>query len=351
MTEALIPHDPRIVTSELAPVEGRIGPEPEDFVVDEIPLFAPTGDGEHLYVQVKKRRWTTPDAIQRVARAAGVNPRDVGSAGMKDKHAVTTQWLSLPARVPSVDSWDLPEGIEVVAVTRHTHKLRTGLLAGNRFRIRLEVSGAGALERASAICARIAEQGLPNYFGGQRFGRGGQNLERAQKWAAGGERNSRSRFFDKLLPSVLQAEVFNRFLTLRLEAGLGRLTAGDVVRLGTSNSLFVVENAAAEQPRLERREIALTGPVLGPKMLQAKGAVLELELTAARELGLDREVLQGWRKVAPGTRRDLVVFPEGLAVTGDGPTALWLDFTLPAGSYATQLVRELIRGPHLDPER
>jgi tRNA pseudouridine13 synthase len=245
----------------------------------------------------------------------------------------------------------LPDGISVVAVKRHTHKLRTGLLAGNRFRIRLQASEPDALDRARAICAVIAERGLPNYFGGQRFGRGGQNLARAMAWASGGAgAGRRSRFFDKLLPSVLQAEVFNRFLTRRLEAGLDRLLPGDVVRLGASNSVFVVEDPEAERPRLERREIALTGPILGPKTLRAKGQVLELEIEAAHTVGLDDAVLDGWRKVAPGTRRDLVVFPDGLGVEAvDG--ALHLGFSLPAGSYATQLLRELTRGPHLDTER
>src|SRR5690242_3636784 len=113
MSESRVPHEPRILTADLPAVGGRIGPEPEDFQVDELPLFPHSGDGEHLYVQIKKRRWTTPDAIQRIARAAGVNPRDVGSAGMKDKYAVTTQWLSLPASAGSSESWELPDGISV----------------------------------------------------------------------------------------------------------------------------------------------------------------------------------------------------------------------------------------------
>src|SRR5262249_43071472 len=156
------------------------------FRVDEIPAYAASGSGEHLYVRVQKRELTTPELVRRLARAAGVDARDVGYAGLKDKHAVTSQWLSFPAQAAPPEGWELPPGVELLEVSRHGNKLRTGHLAGNRFSIALVGGGAGAAERARAIADALLARGLPNYFGAQRFGRGGANLELARSWLADG---------------------------------------------------------------------------------------------------------------------------------------------------------------------
>jgi tRNA pseudouridine13 synthase len=339
-------YEPGFSTGDLAAVGGSIGPEPEHFVVDELPEFPLSGAGEHLYVRIEKRNLTTQQALEAVARAARVNPRDVGSAGMKDKHAVTTQWLSLPASGAPVESWQLPEGVRVLEHTLHDRKLRTGQLAGNRFRIRLTAVPEGGLARARAVLARLAEQGLHNYFGAQRFGIGGANLPRALRWLdAPDRRDPRARFHRKLYPSVLQSEAFNRFLALRAEHGLGRLLAGDVVRLDGSRSVFVVEDAEREQRRLAARDIHLTGPLPGPRTRKAAGLVAELEARALAEAGLGPDQLARLGRFVDGTRRDLVVDVSDATVSEPVPGELELVFSLPAGSYATQLVRELTRAP------
>lgn len=346
-------HEPPLFSADLPAVGGAIGEHPEDFVVDEILDWPLEGAGEHLWVRIEKRLLNTQDAIEIIARAAGVRARDVGSAGMKDKHAITTQWLSLPGSAAAPGTWQLPDSLRVVEATRHPRKLRTGQLAGNRFTIRLVGVPDGGADRALPIAARLRECGLPNHFGAQRFGIQGANLGRAVEWLASGARadRKRGRFYTKLYPSVIQSEIFNRYLTLRSALGLGQLMAGEVVRLDGSGSVFVVDDPAREQPRLEARDIHLTGPLPGPKMRRATGPALDLEERALAEAGIDPQLLEALGRFADGTRRDLTVFPGDLSVSEPAPGQLLLSFFLPAGSYATELVRELTRAPFFAPRQ
>jgi tRNA pseudouridine13 synthase len=337
------PYRPPFFTQDLPGTGGAIGPEPEDFRVDEIPAYAPGGEGEHRYVRIEKRLLTTPEAVKIVADAAGVDARDVGYAGLKDKHAVTTQWVSLPKKSRPVEEWSLPERLKVLEASFHTNKLRTGHLTGNHFSIALTGVEAGALDRAHAICERVRALGLPNYFGSQRFGRDGDNLGRALGFFRGGARQRLNGFLLKLYPSVVQSEVFNRYVTLRYEAGIDRLFAGEIVRLEGSGATFLVEDAEIEGPRHARGEIHVTGPMIGPKMRAASGRPLELELEAARRAGVDEAILSTLGRFAPGARRDVVVHPRALQIASDGAPRLRVDFTLPAGSYATILIREFTR--------
>lgn len=342
MTDASIPHVPPFWTSALPGVGGRIGPREDDFVVEEIPAYAPSGSGEHWYVRVQKRGQNTRDAALALARAARVSERDIGYAGMKDKHAVTTQWFSLPGSAAPPDTWSLPEGLCLLEVSRHANKLRTGHLRGNRFRIALVETTA--LEGARALLDHLSRRGLPNYFGPQRFGQEGRNLAEALAWLRGETRlpRSRERFLTKLYPSVVQAEVFNRYVTRRLSLGSDALIAGEVVRIEGSSAHFVVEDVERETPRHSAGEIRLTGPLPGPKLRRGAGRALELEQEAAREAGVGETELDALAPHAPGTRRDVLVFPTAVSVEAVADR-LVLGFELPAGSYATEVVRELSR--------
>ncbi len=339
------PHEPSFATLDLPSVGGSLGTAPEDFRVEEVPAYLPSGEGEHVYVQVEKRSLTTPELVQRLARAAEVEPRDIGYAGLKDKHAVTTQWLSLPGKARAVKEWELPDGVRVLAESRHNNKLRTGHLSGNRFRIALVGVDADALERARVLKSALLERGLPNYFGAQRFGRGGENLARAVAWIQGGGRARLSSFLLKLYPSVVQSEIFNRYLSRRRELDLSVLRAGEIVRLEGSSATFLVEDVEREQPRLAAREIHLTGPLPGPKQRPASGAPLELEGEVIAGLELSAQALDVLGRFAPGARRDLLVTPTDFEVEADGADRLVLSFGLPPGSYATVLIRELSRSP------
>ncbi|HMJ11159.1 MAG TPA: tRNA pseudouridine(13) synthase TruD, partial [Polyangiaceae bacterium] len=206
---------------------------------------------------------------------------------------------------------------------------------------------ADALGRTERLLAILRQKGLPNYFGVQRFGYGGQNLARAVDWLGrggrGGGRNTR--FLRKLYPSVVQSEIFNRYLTRRLAQGDLELLTGDVVRLNGSSAVFLVEDREQELPRFASGDIHLTGPMIGPKMREAAGVPLELERAVTAELELGEAELSLLGAMAAGTRRDLIVRIDDLDVDRLDDGSLVLQFTLPSGSYATQLVRELTRTP------
>lgn len=342
-------HTPPVAHPDLPPVGGRVGPDPEDFLVDEVPAYAASGKGEHQYLRVQKRLLTTPELLRRVARACGVQERDIGYAGLKDKYAVTTQWLSVCTKTPLTPTLDLGPGAAVLEVGRHDNKLRTGHLIGNRFTITLVGVHEQALERAQAIAAQLRREGLPNYFGAQRFGHGGRNLTDAISWLARGGR-SRNRFEQKLFPSVVQAEVFNRYLSARLALGAQQLIEGEVVRLEGAGATFRVDDVATEQPRFAARDLHLTGPMPGPKLRPAASTALALEQRISADLGLDESLLEALGRHAPGTRRDLFAPLEDLsveAVTDRAAPALRLAFTLPAGGYATEVLRQLTHEPFL----
>jgi tRNA pseudouridine13 synthase len=344
----LAPHEPAVMHPELPALDAAIGPTVLDFVVDEIPLYAASGAGEHVYVRVEKRGFTTPAMVRAVTRAAGVDERDVGYAGLKDKHAVTRQWLSLPNKARPPSEWQLPEGIAVVEQTRHANKLRTGHLLGNRFGITLVTPDAGALEKATAIAELLKVSGVYNYFGGQRFGRRGDGLRQAMVWLREGAKlHGMPRFLTKLYPSVIQAEVFNRYFTARRALGLDRLIAGEVVRLDQAGAMFSVEDVERESPRLTSGDIHLTGPIFGPKARPTSAEAAALELSLIEELGLSADDRDKLARLAPGTRRDLIAPITDLRLEWAGVGRLLLEFSLPSGSYATEVVRQFTRSAFL----
>lgn len=332
-----------LATADLPSTGGAIGPDPDDFQVDEVPLYVASGSGEHLYVRIEKRDLTTRDAVHRIALASGIRERDIGTAGMKDKHAVTRQWISLPARdARPVEGWALGDGLAVLEVSRHGNKLRTGHLRGNRFTIRLAGVLPDAEVRARAILDAVEASGLANYFGTQRFGRDGDNVASALAWLDAEIAGHRAPPFQrKLYPSVLQAEVFNRYAISRIAEGLSLPLSGEVVRLQGTGSHFVVDDPGGELPRWKARDILPTGPMIGPKMRSATGAAHALEERAAETLRLDADRRAGLGRFADGTRRDLLVWPEDVSLSSPSSSSLEVSFFLPSGSYATELVREL----------
>jgi tRNA pseudouridine13 synthase len=278
-----------------------------------------------------------------------MNERDVGYAGLKDKYAVTTQWLSLAIKTPISTELELGEGVKILAVTRHDNKLRTGHLLGNRFTITLTGVHEQAYERATQIADRLRNEGLPNYFGAQRFGHAGRNLPDAISWLGRGGRG-RNRFEQKLFPSVVQSELFNRYLSARVALGLTQLINGEVVRLEGAGAMFRVDDLEKEQPRFAARDLHLTGPMIGPKMRPAAADALALEQRLTAELGLDEAMLGALGREAPGTRRDLFAPLQDLsidAVTDRSEPGLRLSFTLPSGGYATEVLRQLTHEPFL----
>ncbi|MFC4425798.1 tRNA pseudouridine(13) synthase TruD [Deinococcus navajonensis] len=316
---------------------GTLRREPGDFRVEELPAYAPAGEGEHLYLHLEKVGHTTAHVLRELSTQLGVRDRDIGVAGLKDRHAVTRQWISLPAKVESRLSEFEMEGVQVLETSRHGNKLGLGHLRGNRFVVR--VRGApGQHEQAAAVLAELVGLGVPNYFGPQRFGVGGLNAEEGLR-VLRGESRLRDPRVRRFLTTSVQSMIFNRFLSLRLERGLfAALVSGDMAKKHDTGGVFLVEDAAAESPRAERGEVSATGTLFGRKVKPLTQDAGALEAEALADFGLSPDVFSSRR----GDRRLTRVFPEDALVTPeeDGFTVA---FALPKGSFATSVLREIMK--------
>jgi tRNA pseudouridine13 synthase len=340
------PVDLPYLTAELPGTGGTLRTTPEDFCVDEEPAYAAKGEGDHVFVRLEKRGLTTQMAVERIAKALNVKPRDIGVAGMKDRHAVTRQWISLPPPVqPEAASALVLEDVTILEVVRHPHKLRTGHVRGNRFVLRVRGVVDDAVARAEAILARLAQPpGAPNWYGEQRFGRDGDNAERGRA-IVNGEGFPRDRKLARLLVSALQSELFNRWLVARMADGLyATVIAGDVLHK-VGGGMFTTEDPAIDTPRLVAGEIVLTGPMFGDTMRAPPDGTLAAEREAAilAAGGLARDSFASVRAIAEGTRRDATIQVSSPTVIQLDNAGIEVAFSLPGGAYATAVMRELMK--------
>lgn len=316
---------------------------PEDFIVEEVLAFTPEGEGEHVYLQIEKRGANTAWVAAELAKRAGVAPMAVSFAGLKDRHAVTRQWFSVQVPGRELDPAALADfpGVQVLTQTRHRGKLRRGAIRANRFQLRLRPIDGAPQPEAAALDARLAlirQHGVPNAFGEQRFGRSGDNVERARKVFAG-LRVRREEY--GILLSAARSEIFNQVLAerLRLDAWAQPLD-GEVWGLDGSHSIFgPVELDPVLRERHARHDIHPTGPLWGAGELRSSGSVREIEQRVAEAHTELCRGLEGAR--LEQERRALRLLPAELA-GGLDSAGLWLNFALPAGSYATVLLRELV---------
>jgi tRNA pseudouridine13 synthase len=338
-TLASVPH----LSEDVPPVAGELKREPEDFVVEELPAYLPSGQGEHLYVWVEKRGLNTHDAVTRLCERLGASREGAGYAGLKDKYAVTRQWLSFhTTATPSLEELS-SEGVRALEVGRHGNKLRTGHLRGNRFTIRLRDVPSEQDDRVETVLARLAAQGLPNYYGPQRFGIEGRNLHGAWSWIVAGGRAPGKPFLRKLFVSTLQSALFNAWLAERITAGtFASVLAGDVLRKEDSGGVFTSADATLDQPRVDSWEISATGPMFGAKMRSAESDALAIEAALLARFGVTQEQLARVSRAGEGTRRPLRARVSEIAQRREGAD-LVLSFTLPKGSYATVLIGELTK--------
>ncbi|MEL1265201.1 tRNA pseudouridine(13) synthase TruD [Pseudoxanthomonas putridarboris] len=325
-----------------APVlRARIRATPEDFFVEEIAGFAPTGEGEHLLLTVEKCGMNTAFAARRIAEWAGIAEVGVGYAGLKDRHAVTRQRFSvhLPKRVAPDLAALQSDDMKVLESTWHNRKLPRGALAGNRFVLTLRDVVGDATTIESRL-RQIVAHGLPNWFGEQRFGRDGGNVAAALAMFAGRRVRREQR---SLLMSAARSELFNRVLAARLADGSwNRGLEGEVWMLAGSRSVFGPEpwNDTLAQ-RLAEFDIHPSGPLWGAGELRSQALAAEVEQAAlqapdalALRAGLEKEGLRQ-------ERRSLRLRPQGLAWRWPAPGCLQLEFALPPGSYATAVLHEL----------
>ena len=336
------------LTASLPGIDGVLKHSPDDFIVEEIPAYLPCGEGEHLFLWIEKRDVAAEDLTAHLARALGVRRDDIGVAGLKDRRAVTRQFLSVPARCePDVGRIDSPQ-IRVLESVRHRNKLRSGHLRGNRFDILVRDVVADASPRAADIARIIAVQGAPNYFGEQRFGHGGETSRLGFDLLAGRKRpadidHRRRRFLLKLALSAAQSAMFNAVLAERISDGLlATVLSGDVMQVVASGGCFVAEDAAREQSRCAARETVLTGPLFGPSMKRPADVPAQREQRVLERCGVTAEQLDEYARLTPGARRPLVIWPGDLQIDPD-PAGLRFRFSLPSGCYATTLLREFTK--------
>ena len=346
---------------------GRIKAYPEDFAVDEIPAYAPSGAGDHLFVRFTKTDCTTMEAVQRIARALGCDPRQAGFAGMKDKRAVATQTISLqtPRGVRAAElaaracalSFD---DIVIREAVPHTNKLKPGHLAGNRFTLVVRDVPLAGIPEVAAAFTRMARDGVPNAFGAQRFGVAGDNAARALAWLRGQERGPRDPRALRLLWSSLQSAIFNTVLAERVRAGTWATPlAGDLLKLRASGGLFVCSDVQTDRERALAGDLSPTGPMFGVHMRAAEGAPGELERRICEEtIGPDVDLTRT-RALGEGSRRPLRIWVENLVWElaaeargprepsgksesrvdcGKGTACVRVDFVLPKGAYATTVL-------------
>ncbi|MFJ4154200.1 tRNA pseudouridine(13) synthase TruD [Pseudomonas sp. NPDC089752] len=313
----------------------------EDFQVDEVLDIPLTGQGEHLWLWVEKRDLNTEEAARRLARAAGVPVRSISYAGLKDRQALTRQWFSLhlPGKADPDLSRAEDDTLRVLKQVRHSRKLQRGAHSANGFTLRLTALAADHQALDIRLQA-LKHQGVPNYFGSQRFGHGGGNVQDAQHWAERKalpeQRNVRSR-----LLSAARSYVFNQVLAARVADGSWqRAQVGDLLAFTDSRSFFPAGEQECADPRLDVLDLHPTGPMWGEGPSPTAGAAYGLESAIGEQ---HRALCQWLANAGMSHERRILRLPiGGLTWHYPEPDILQLEFVLPAGCFATVVVRELV---------
>ena len=341
-----LPH----ITKDLPGTEGIIRETFEDFTVDEVPVFEPDGEGEHLFVNLTKRGISTRKLALDLTAQFGLGRTEVGFAGLKDVRSVSTQTLSLHlGRITEDEIADIGRIIEATVpvgvnwLRPHSRKLRAGQLLGNRFSINitgLSLDPEEALARASKIAAVLESGGLPNFYGPQRVDE--ENVRRGYEIIKGTfkGRVRRNKWLRRLLVSSYLDHLCNLYLQERLERGeFHRLLRGDIAKKHSTGGLFLVEDPDAESERYETGEISFTAPIFGPRMWWAEGPSGDLEREIFDKSDITLEELRSLD--IRGTRRLGRILPK--ITIRKSERGLNVCFFLPKGAYATMVLREIMK--------
>lgn len=395
---------PDLLTVELPGAGGVCRERLEDFYVEEIPAYAPSGSGQHTLFEIEKRGIDTLNAIRMIASQLGIPSRGIGLAGLKDAQAVSRQHLSVEGIAPErVMALRLPQ-VTVLWADKHRNRLKIGHLRGNRFTIRIRHVDAVALSRAERIIQELSKRGMPNGFGAQRFGSRGithllgrallrddlatffdiylgqalpldsDEMRAARELYSNGdiegalrrwplphseefralnalyrEKSLKAAYHSlphellRLTGAAYQSYLFNRMVQQRLPA-LGQLETGDLAYKHINGASFLVEDALVEQPRADSLEISPTAPLFGRKVRLAEGAPGIRERELMEEENLTPQMWHTHSYSLDGSRRPLRVPLGEPSVCEDGDS-LVLRFSLPAGAFASNLLREVMKTP------
>lgn len=344
-----------------ASIDFHFKQSPRDFVVEEIPLYEFSGEGEHLILQVRKKNLSTNEMIGNIARYLGIKNKEIGYAGLKDKNAMTLQYISLHKKHEEALENFQSDGIKIVAKSYHTNKIRIGHLKGNRFYIRLKKVNPTSAVKIDEALKNIEQFGMPNFFGYQRFGNDGDNHILGEKLAKG-EARERNPRVKRLLINAYQSHLFNLWLSRRLEINTlvnsfrveeiesllnmpneevqkmkaqqhpFKLIRGDVMEHYPHGRLFDFEGNEEDIERFNQRDISPTGLLCGKKVR------LATQLARVIEKEYDDDIN------ADGARRYAWVYPTEIEGRFDKQEAQYeMNFTLPKGSYATVLIEEIAK--------
>ncbi|MEA3491191.1 MAG: tRNA pseudouridine(13) synthase TruD [Campylobacterota bacterium] len=334
---------------------------PRDFTVEEIPLYEFTGEGEHLILKIRKKEFTTWEMLDIISGYIGIKRRDIGYAGLKDKHAMTIQYISLPAKyAPKLESFT-HDKIKIVETTRHNNKIRVGHLKGNRFHIRLKKVLGIQKNKLDSVLKWIKENGIPNYFGNQRFGTDGNNWEDGKR-LIDGQLRIRDRKSREFLIGSYQSYLFNHWLSKRMEISLllekfteteaeevlgfekgllrgcreqssfFKLLEGDLMMHYPYGRVFYVEDLAEESRRFATKDIAPTGLLPGKKVKRAERSAHIIESAYDEEMNQSGARRYAWIQVTEIEKRYI-----------EERAHYELSFVLPKGSYATNVL-DILRG-------
>jgi tRNA pseudouridine13 synthase len=344
-----------------ASIDFHFKQSPRDFVVEEIPLYEFSGEGEHLILQVRKKNLSTNEMIGQIARYLGIKNKEIGYAGLKDKHAMTKQYISLHKKYEeSLESFN-HEDIKILSKQYHNNKIRIGHLRGNRFYIKLKKVTPTAAKKIDEALKSIDASGMPNYFGYQRFGNDGDNHILGEKLAKG-EARERNPRVKQLLINAYQSHLFNLWLSRRLEINSlvssfeakeiesllnmpndevvqmkaqkhpFKLIRGDIMEHYPHGRIFEYEGSNEDLERFNARDITVTGLLCGKKVKNATGLAGEVEKLFDDAINED------------GARRYAWVYPTDIEGRYNQMEAQYeMNFTLPKGSYATVLIEEIAK--------
>lgn len=357
-----------------SPISAHFSKNADDFVVRELPLYTPSSAGEHMMIHAQKKGLSTEEMLSAFSAFTGAKMRDIGYAGLKDKEGLTSQYITIPAKFCSTLGSFSHQNIKILSTELHNNKLRVGHLAGNAFFIRLKkVSKTDALKLQEA-CANTLKNGVPNYFGYQRFGKFGDNAKQGYELLESLKNGKKSRLNPKMsnfLISAFQSELFNRWLGLRVElshycesfsaselkeifASLGvsgggdffkalkaqtqffKLFKGDALGHYPRGAVFTCEDLNAEIAAFKEKRKSPQGAIFGKKMLEAYGVAKSLENIIISPFG---DVLSFMN----GARRPAIIWANNLSYKYDEQNAHFsLSFELIKGAYATNFLREIL---------
>ena len=334
---------------------------PRDFVVEEIPLYEFSGEGEHLVLFVRKKNLSTLELVSAIAKYLGIKNKEIGYAGLKDKHAMTKQYISLHKKYEEALETFNHENVKILSKTYHNNKIRIGHLTGNRFYIKVKKVNPTSASKIDEALKAIKNDGMPNFFGYQRFGRDGDNHIDGEKIAKG-EKKERNPKIKKLLISSYQSHLFNLWLSRRLEINTlisnfqtqelesllnmpkteldklksqkhpFKLISGDIMEHYPYGRLFDFDGTEHDLARFDEKDISVTGLLCGTKARLSTGLSRDIEKDFDDEINAD------------GTRRYAWVYPIDVEGRFNPIEAQYeFNFTLPKGSYATVLLEEIAK--------